>query len=332
MKRTWILVVLILLLAVLAGCGAQPTEAPPENTPTLAEPTPSPTPAPPRAVLVVPEGADPAAASQVNDRLVQLGTEAGLSVDRLNALQPGEVTSEVRVVVFLSPPADLSAFLSSAPQTQFIVISSQDLPQAPNLSVIRTRAEDLAFLGGYTAAILAPDWRVLALLDSSAPDAASFQQAFSNGFAYWCGVCVVSSPPFISFPLVASQPGGDPTAWQGAVDSQKANNPMLLFLGPGVLSDDLAAWIAGQNRLMFGAGAPPESARSTWAGTLGFDLAASLAGLWPEVLSGTGGKTVSAALTITNIQPGILTDGRFRLVREMADELAAGRIQPFNVP
>ena len=331
MKRTLTLFLFVLLILALAGCGGQPTEAPAEPTATL-EPTASPTPAPPRALLVIPEGTDPAAAEAVSITLGQMAAESGIQLDSLTALQPGEVTAEVKVVVFLSTPADLSAFLSAAPQTQFITVSGQELPQAANLSVIRTRPEDLAFLGGYTAAILAPDWRVLALLDSSAPDAAAFQQAFSNGYAYWCGVCVVSSPPFISFPLVASQPGSDPAAWQAAVEAQRPNNPMLLFLGPGVLSNDLAAWIAGQNMLMFGAGLPADASRASWAGTLGYDLAASVAALWPDALAGTGGKTVSAALTITQVQSGILTDGRMRLVREMADELAKGLFNPFNVP
>ena len=319
-----------LILLLIAGCGGGPTPTQVITETVAPEPTVTPTQTPPKALLIAPPEIE---STILQTKFNELAVGSQLQAEIRPSLQPDELSSDIMMVIFLVAPQDLNPYLSAAPQAQFLVVSSTELPQAANLSVIRTRPEDQAFLSGYMSAILAPDWRAAALIPSGTPGADNFQLAYTNGFYYYCGVCTVVNTPMISFPQIVSLPAGsDSAAWQSAVDALRANFIFLAYIAPLAQSPELATGLAGGNLLLLGGQTPPDAVRARWAGTVQFDLLTPIITLWPDLAAGKGGAAISAPLVVVDVNLQILTEGRMRLVKEMADLLAKGKINTLNVP
>lgn len=205
-----ILLAAALLALLLSGCtAASPTPivstpeqpATPATTPT-STPEPSPTPQPGKALLYAPVGFDVQA---VQSLLTEQIAQAGLTLETVTE-PPTGLGQEVKLVVMLTPPANLADLLSAAPQAQFVVVSGADLPPAGNLSVIRQRQEYQAFLGGFLSTLLSTDWRAAALVPADGPLGTNLQDAFVNGGRYFCGACAPGWPLGVYFPQVSALP------------------------------------------------------------------------------------------------------------------------------
>ena len=51
---------------------------------------------------------------------------------------------------------------------------------------------------------------------------------------------------------------------------------------------------------------------------------------WPQLIAGQGGQNVQSPLGIADVDTGVLTEAKLRLVQQVLDELIAGRILPSN--
>lgn len=345
---------LLLLLAVfLAGCAPQtnPQPSPTQAAATLdalvqpsAAPTatvaPSPTPLPGKVILAAPAGSDSAAGTSaaVQAALAELSTGDGLALETAADLQPAALGQDARVVVLLSPPANLPELLSAAPQAQFLVISGTDLPAASNLTVLRWRPENQAFLGGYIAVLLSTDWRAGALLPADSPLGASLQDALHNGGSYFCGVCAPGWPLYMTYPQVAVLPAAsDGAAWQAAAAGLFDNAKVEVFyLAPEAYRQEVFDYLQGRVQfettlMLVGAQPPPDALRAQWAATVGFDTAALLRHAWPDLLAGKGGGTLEAPLALSDVNSDNLGAGRLRLVEQLLAELNAGKVYPLSV-
>jgi hypothetical protein len=329
MKRTFIFLLLLLLLAACSNGTPAPAtpSAPPGATSTLAQP-PTPTvvtvtPIPGRVLVVAPDPANPLASS-VQARVAGLASDQKLVAESRAALQPSDLTPDVRVVVLLSAPDNLKDLLAAAPKTQFLLVGAGADPQ-PNLSVIRQDPDQVAFVAGYIATVISTDWRSAALL----PDTpATLQQAFLNGGSYWCGRCAPIHGPIVIFPLVSALPKDSSlAAWQAALTKLKGNILETLYVDPSISSPDLLKVLGDQTMVLVGGQSPGSDAlRQRWAATVSSDVLASLEALWPGLLAGTGGKSVTAAITLADINPSFLTPGKQLLVQQVIASLANGTL------
>lgn len=343
-KLRWF-VYLLALTGLLAACSpsSQPQTAKPTDTvPTMAqvEPSattaPSPTPEQGRVVLVAPEGTD---AKPFQALLSELSGPSGWALDTRPAVQPGDLTPSVRVVVLAAAPANLNDLRNAAPQAQFVVVSDVDLPQANNLTVIRQRLENQAFIGGFISVLLSQDYRAAGLLPADGPLGDSLKEAYTNGGHYFCGVCAPGWPLAVYYPLPLTLPGGsDGTAWQqtaaNAFDNQKVE---VYYLTPEALKPELTGYLQGRTQFekavaLIGTMNPPDALKSQWAATIHFDLPAALRQAWPEIAAGKGGMAVDAPLLVDNVNPENLGEGRMRLVKELMEEINSGTVYPLTVP
>jgi hypothetical protein len=338
---------LLMITLLAAGCApqaassptitstaAQPTQV--VSVPPTATPEPSPTPQPGKVILSAPVGTDPKVAQAV---VAELSSAAGLTLETLNDLQPAGISSEVRIIVLLAAPGNLNDLLNAAPQAQFIVISGSDIPAAANLTVIRWKPENQAFLGGFISVLLSSDWRAGGLIPSDGPLGAGLQQAFENGGHYFCGPCGPGWPLGVYYPQTAPLPAAsDGPAWQAAAaglfDTQKAE---VYYLSSEAYKQEIFDYLQGRSQngktlLLVGSQTPPDSLHDQWAATVGFDTLASLRQAWPGVLAGKGGAVIEAPLTLSDVNAANLGEGRQRLVNELMIELQAGKIYPFTLP
>jgi hypothetical protein len=337
---------LFLVIALLAsGCTPQAvsqvtsTQAAATQPPALlpsATSEPSATPQPGRVIFLSPAGSSAQAAQAALD---ELSAAAGLTLETQSELQPGGLDSTVRVVVALAPPANLNDLVAAAPQTQFVVMSPADLSQAGNLTVIRWRPENQAFLGGFLAVLLSKDWRSGGLLPGDGPLGASLQEAFVNGGRYFCGVCAPGWPLGLTYPQVTALPAAsDGPSWQSAAAVMFDNAAVeAYYLSDEAYRQEVFDYLQGKDQfgntvLVAGTQPPPDALRGQWAATIRFDIPGTLRQVWPDLLAGKGGAVVEAPLALSDVNPENLGQGRQRLVNDLIEELRTGSLYPFTVP
>jgi hypothetical protein len=120
----------------------------------------------PLAILVLP--ADMAQKDKDSYQTLVYGlTQAnGMRFQVLNTLTAGDLAlggPALKVVIVLPPDPGLAALTAAAPGVQFLAIGIPDLPTASNLSSIGATgvpADQQAFLAGYIAGLVAPEWKV----------------------------------------------------------------------------------------------------------------------------------------------------------------------------
>lgn len=323
---------LVLLLTLLLAAGCSPST--PAATPT---PLPPPTPAATATalsgeVLLVTQGvSDPALIASAQETLNRLAAGSGFTLQVKESASAADLTPQVVVAVFLAPPADLTALLSASPQTQFVVISPVKLPDAPNLSTVVANPQDQAFLAGYTAIILSNDWRAGGLLPGGTPETDLLQQSFVNGGAYFCGTCSPLYPPYMNFPILGTLPlGSDPNAWIAMANQLLANRLNVMYVSPEAASPELYNFLVSQNLVILGTSTPPPGTEARYAGSVVQDPITPIETLWPDLVAGVGGKTITADLLFAHVNPALFSEGRQHQAEEVIEQLRNGLILTQN--
>ena len=340
MKR-FIPTLILLLSSLLAACStplASPTvqvTPTPEASPTLA-PTATPTPPPGKAVLYAPDGTDANMLAQAQSLVEEQARPAGLITETLTLLEAGSLNADVKLVVALSRPSNLTDLMAAAPQAQFIVVSSDTLEPSANLTVIRLQAEYQAFVAGYVTTLISNDWRSGGLIPGETP---ALQDAFANGGRYFCGVCAPGWPLGATFPLASGAPApADGPAWAvQAADFFDNGKVESFYLSPQASRPEVFAYLAGRNQLnttviVVGALPPAAELRAQWAATIGLDPFEALSQALPEALAGKSAGSISVPVSLSDVSPNLLSPGRLEMVELLLDEIAAGRINPLSVP
>jgi hypothetical protein len=336
--RTCRLISLLILLGlVLAACSPPPTAAQPETpAPVVMEATQTPqpvdtaTPEPEadRLILVMDQPQP-----QVENFLYDLAEENQMELEVRSAVQSQDFQVNWKVVVLLPAPGDISALAEAGPDIQFVVSSDVDLPEAANLTVIRSRPEHLAFAAGYIGAVITPDWRIAGLLPGDTALGDRLAEAFQNGGHYYCGLCRTLYAPFVRWPLTSVLPAAsDDAAWQAAVTELEPSIIYGMYIDPRVGSGQLVDWLAGKNFILLGGETPPADLLPRWAVTLRPEVLSALNELMPAVISGSGGQVIDAGLKMVDINSRLLSPGRQRMIETMLDDLSSGFIEPFAVP
>lgn len=338
-RAKFIILIGLLLTFMLPGCSSAakngrasdiPSAEPVLNSTATDAPLPTETPLPARLVLVT-AGMDENSKSDLAASLTTLASENGLVYEERAEFQAAELSADWRVVVMMAPETGLPEAVTANPGTQFIVYSDQELTTSANLSVIRLRRDRQAFLAGYLSTLITPDWRTAGLF---APDAAgdAAEQAFINGGEYLCGLCNPYYAPLVLFPISARVSGSaDASAWQADLDKLLSNIIYTVYVSPQSESSALWDALAAGRQILVGGGNPPQALAAQWAATVMLDLTAPLQELWPDVMAGTGGKSLETPVRLTNINENYLTPGRQIRVDEVMKELDSGWIHPLDI-
>lgn len=331
----------LLFSLLLFACGqGSPGETPgpaleatplplPSQTPA---PSPSVTPLPSLAVLLAPPEADPRLAGELQPALADLAAGAGLRFQTRPSLAPVEL-DQVQVVVALPPNPGLPELVVAAPQTQFLAIGFPGLQAAPNLSVVAAQAErtdQLAFLAGYTAALITADWRVAVVSEPGTLAGVVARQAFTNGVTFYCGLCRPPYPPFPAggYPLsVELSPGASPSDWQATLTYLSSWEVGAVFVQPELAEQGFLNVLAQAGFNFILAGSAPAELEANWAASLGYtDALADALALWPDLVAGQGGQRIDLPLGFSYVNPDLFSPGRQRLAESILADLLAGFI------
>lgn len=335
-RRSWFLLLGLLVLVMLAACGGKAPE--PTATPTLPPmptdtPAPTATPLPNKIALIAPPEIAAEQSLTVQAALNELAAPAGLVVETLPEIQPADLTNGGwKMAFFLTAPANLTDLLNAAPQVQFVVVSSTELPAAANLTTVLTSPENEAFLAGFLSVVTANDWRAAGLFPADGNGPAR-QAAYLNGGHYFCGICNPFYPPAVRFPLSYALPvSAGAGEWQAVTDELSKNVVNLMYVSPEAASRDLLVYLASKNMMLVGSQTPPEELKPYWVATIHQNVAASFKEIFPALLEGKSGQMVNAALELTDVNEGLISPGKLKLVNQTQETLSSSLVMPADPP
>lgn len=331
------LLLLIIAHIFMTACGSGADISEPQPSEFTLTPELTPTTEADRVVLVLPPDSDQAIASQAEALLKELSANSGLELEVRQKLESSDITQAMKVVVFLDLPENLGSLAASHSSTQFVAVTDEDWNPSANAAIIRMRESDVAFIAGYIAAMLAPNYRVGALLSA---EKTAFNEAFANGVYYYCGICASQLYPLHTYPVTAVQPAGSPpSAWQTAFDQINANKVNVLYVANEAVSAELCAYLSTHDIALIGSQPPLEECRPRWSATIFLDGISPLSDIWPEILAGNaGGRAINAAISISDnmyisVQDGLvwLSEGKFNFAKQTIDLLRNNKINPLPI-
>jgi hypothetical protein len=327
---------LLLASLLLAACGSRTTPAPAPATPTLTpNPTASPTAPMPLTILVLPADMPQKDQDSYQKVVYDLVQASGMRWQVLNSLSPADlalVGPSLKVVIAMATDPGLAALAAAAPQVQFLAVGIPDLPVASNLSTIGATGvpvDQQAFLAGYIAGLIAPEWKVGILYQKDTPGGTASRDAFTNGFTYYCGSC--RNPLFpqpagiypVTVPIPTDAKPGEYTAY---ADLLLHNVVKVAYVYPEIATPELLSYMAQTNMLMIGQSLPGEDVRSHWIVSIRPDTVAAIQNIFPDLVAGQGGKVLPTPLFLADVNPDLLSEGKLRLVQEVLDGLQNGTI------
>lgn len=329
MRRILVIFLLVLTL-LLSACGSQTTPTVEPTATATSAPEPTATPAKPMAMLVIPADLPDSLSQLYQKTIYDLAQQSGLRFQVRNTLTPAELDPSLKVVVALPPDPGLAELAAAAPETQFLAVNIPGVTAGGNISTLGGAGDspDIpAFLAGYIAAMLATDYRIgmIGQKDSSRSDIAA--QAYANGREFYCGLCNAVAPPWYGYPIVVNMPAdvaeGEANAYADALNDRMVQ---AAYIFPDVQLPSQLNYISSLGMWMIGEKPPPEEARANWIATIQPDWIAAVQSAWSDIASGNGGKSHPSPLTLVDINPDLLSEGRQRLAQQMLDDLLAGRV------
>ncbi|RME05883.1 MAG: hypothetical protein D6803_07900 [Anaerolineae bacterium] len=103
-----------------------------------------------------------------------------------------------------------------------------------------------------------------------------------------------------------------------------------VYVVPGAGDEDLLRYLAQSGVHLIGGETPPEDVRGSWVASFAFSSWEAFQQFWPRFAAGEDGQAVPVTLSLEDVNPGLLSPGRQRLVEEVMQNLLAGYIQTIS--
>ncbi len=329
--RAKLALLIVILASILSACGfgtrANPTAVPTNtNTP---EPTLTATPVVPLAILILPADMDKALSDTYQKTVYELAQQAGMRFQVRNSLKPSDIEPGLKVVIALPPDPGIAALAAAAPQVQFLAVNIPGVNAGANVSVLahNSQVDIPAFVAGYTAAMISDDYHTGMIIPKDNADAQKAYLAFSNGMAYYCGVCTPFYYLPYSFPQYSAIPSdAKPNEYPAYADLLIVQHKVYtVYIYPDVQTKELTDYLSTTGTQIIGQTLPAQRPPG-WVMTLKADEVKAIQNAWPDLMAGKGGANVQAPLGLADVDPGLLSPGKQRLVQQVLDDLQAGRI------
>jgi hypothetical protein len=332
-------VISLIIFILLASCTPRPSATPAAETPTSPPvSTASPTlPSAPLTILVLPADMYQAASKQYQKLVYDLAQANGMRFQVRNVLTISDIKFEgpaLKVVIALPPDPGLAELAAAAPEVQFMAVGIPGLAASSNLSSLGAAGllvDQQAFLAGYVAGLVAPEWRVGILSQKDTPGGDAAVTAFTNGYHFYCGDCFNPnfSQPFSHglYPIIVRIPTDAPLGdYTGYANLLIQNFVKVAYLYPDIADPDLLSYMAQSGVMLISQTLPGEDVRSEWIASIQPDLNSALQNIFPELVAGNGGKIVPTPLFLAEVNPDLLSDAKLRLAQDVLTRLQNGTI------
>lgn len=331
------LFILSIILVLFTSCTPPGVETPtPGISPSaLVSTTPPTLASTPLTILVLPADTPQAEAERYQTLVYDLAQANQMRFQVRNVLTAQDLAFEgpaLKMVVILPPDPGLAALAAAAPGVQFLAVGIPDMPAAANISSVGAGGvpvDKQAFLAGYIAGLVAPEWKVGVLYQKDTPGGEAARDAFNNGFVFYCGYC--RNPYFPQpagiYPIMVGIPSDAPESnYFGHADLLIQNIVKVAYVYPAIATPDLLAYMAQYGLLLIGQNLPGEDVRPNWIASIQPDLIAALQQLFPELVAGRGGQVAATPLVLADVNPNLLSEAKLRLVQDVLTGLQDGTI------
>jgi hypothetical protein len=329
------LFILSIILVLFTSCTPPGVDTPtPEFSPSaLVSTTPPALASTPLTILVLPADLPQSDAERYQTLVYDLAQANQMRFQVRNVLTAQDLAFEgsaLKIVVILPPDPGLAAL--AAPGVQFLAVGIPDLPAAANISSVGADGvpvDKQAFLAGYIAGLVAPEWKVGVLYQKDTPESDAVKTAFNNGFVFYCGYC--RNPYFPQpagiYPIEVGIPSDAPESnYNGHADLLIQNFVKVAYVYPAIATPDLLAYMAQYGLLLISQNLPGEDVRPNWIASIQPDLIAALQQLFPELVAGRGGQVAATPLVLADVNPNLLSEAKLRLVQDVLTGLQNGTI------
>jgi hypothetical protein len=336
----------VILVAILAACGLGKAEATPTPVPTetpIPTATFTATPSTPLAILVMPADLDQNMYDLYQSTVYDLAQQAGFRFQVRNTLSESDLEPALRVVIALPPDPGpgIAALAAAAPQTQFLAINVPNLTAGGNVSVLTNNVPNdiVAFVAGYIGALITEDYRIGMIYPDGNADALNALDAYTNGKAYYCGICTMyhyyqdEYGKSIDFPQSIAIAADVPPENYGGyavylIQRRKVN---FIYVYPDIATPDLLAYIGSSGAVQVGT-TPQGGIPLYWAASVSPDIVGAIQGAWPNLIAGQGGQAVQSPLKLTDVDSSLLSPAKQAQAEQVLAGLLSGQISPHGVP
>jgi hypothetical protein len=333
------LVFILLILILFTSCTARGSVTPTLDVPTAtAVPTASPTlESAPLTILVLPADMPRADSDQYQKLVYDLTQANGMRFQVRNTLTPADAALEgpaLKIVIVLPPDPGLDALAAAAPGVEFLAIGIPGLAPAANLSSIGATGlpvDQQAFLAGYIAGMVAPEWRVGILSQKETPGGDAAVTAFVNGYRFFCGYCFNPNFPGPNshdyYPIIVRIPTDAPEGdYSGYGELLVRNMVRVAYLYPEIATPGLVSYLTQNGMKLISQTLPGDNVRPNWIASIQPDLVSALQNIYPELAAGKGGLVAPTPLFLADVNPDLLSDAKMRLAKDVLDGLENGTI------
>jgi hypothetical protein len=175
--------------------------------------------------------------------------------------------------------------------------------------------------------MLAQDFRIGMIEEKISDETSVAARAFDSAHTFYCGLCQPVAPPWYDYPVVASVPADtDKNLLSSYADALRDYQVSVAYISPEVSDPALINYMASNGMLMIGEVTPPDAARSSWVVSIQPNWLAAVEAAWPQLVAGNGGLELPSPITLTDINPDLLSSGKQRLAQQMLDDLLAGKV------
>jgi hypothetical protein len=247
----------------------------------------------------------------------------------LNKLTPADLEPALKIVIDLSPDADIAALAPTAPQAQFLAINLPGIKPAANVSILggeATSVDKVAFMAGYIGAAITQDYHTGVLVRKGSPDAVAIQNGMRAGQQFFCGLCNPYVGPFEEYPLVQDIPqDAKPSEYGAYADLLIRRKVDTMFLQPGIDIPELLDYLQTVGILMIGTQTPAKTV-SGWAVTLQPNYLEAMKAAFPDLVAGKGGKAFPAPLSFNDANTDLFSVGKQNNAHQVLTDLLGGFI------
>ena len=330
----------LILIAILAACGLGTADATPTPIPTetpIPTATFTATPSTPLAILVMPADLDQTMYDLYQSTVYDLAQQAGFRFQVRNTLSESDLEPALRLVIALPPDPGpgIAALAAAAPQTQFLAINIPNLTAGGNVSVLTNNVQNdiVAFVAGYIGALITEDYRIGMIYPDGNADALSALDAYTNGKAYYCGICQPYYYLPYDFPQSIPIPATESPENYGGyavylIQQRKVN---FIYVYPDVATPDLLAYIGSSGAVQVGT-TPQGGIPLYWAASISPDIVGAIQVAWPNLIAGQGGQDVQSPLKLTDVDSSLLSPAKQAQAEQVLAGLLSGQISPHGVP
>jgi hypothetical protein len=286
-------------------------------------------------ILVLPAEMPRDESDQYQTLVYNLAQANGMRFQVRNVVSPADLAFEgpaLKVVIVFSPDPGLAELTTAAPGVQFLAVGIPGLQTASNLSSVGAAGlpvDQQAFLAGYIAGLIAPEWKVGVLYQKDTTGGEATRDAFANGFSFYCGAC--RNPNFPQpagiYPILVGIPNDAPeSAYYGHADLLIHNIVKVAYVYPEIATPDLLSYMAQNGLLLISQTLPGEDVRSNWVTSIQPDLTSAIQRIFPDLVAGNGGQVAPTPLFLTDVNPDLLSEAKLRLVLDVLTGLQDGTI------